>query len=35
MVKLPEPIKNLGTSDLTISLMPEVEVTLKLAIIAE
>ena len=35
MVKLPEPIKNLGTSDLTIALMAGVEVTLRLAIVAE
>ena len=35
MVRLPEPIKNLGTSDLTIALMAGVEVTLRLAIIAE
>ena len=35
MVKLTEPIKNLGTTDLTIALMPQIEVTLRLAIIAE
>ncbi len=35
MVKLEEPIKNLGTSDLTIALMAGVEVTLRLAIVAE
>ncbi len=35
MVRLDEPIKNLGTSDITIALMPQVEVTLRLAIVAE
>lgn len=35
MVKIEEPIKHLGTSDILIALMAEVEVTLKLAIVAE
>jgi large subunit ribosomal protein L9 len=35
MVKLEEPIKNLGTTDLTIALMADITVTLKLAVIAE
>ena len=34
-VDLEEPIKNLGTTDLTIALMAGVEVTLRLAIVAE
>jgi ribosomal protein L9 len=35
MVKLEEPIKNLGTTDITIALMADVSVVLKLAVIAE
>lgn len=35
MVKLEEPIKHLGTTDLTIALMADISVTLKLAVIAE
>ena len=35
MVKLEEPIKNLGTTDITIALMADVTVVLKLAVIAE
>lgn len=35
MVKLDEAIKHLGTSDIVIALMADIEVTLKVAIVAE
>ncbi len=35
MVKLPEAIKNVGTIDVVIALIADVEVTLKVAVIAE
>ena len=35
MVKLEEPIKNLGTFDVTVAFMADVTVVLKLAVVAE